>query len=146
MQRVLLMGIPVDVGTRHEILAELSSWATQRFARPRTAFDLYANCFNEALRNAEYRAALLSSDLNYPDGMGVVLALRAKGVRRGDVQKATTTDLIHPLCELFAEKGVRLFILGARPGVAQIAGDRLQGIHRRLNVVGIHDGYFAENE
>src|SRR5438094_8675339 len=103
VRRVSLGGIPVDIDSRHGFIARLAESATDEPAVPRMAFDLYADCLNQAFGNPEYRSALQASDMNYPDGMGVVTALRAIGVPSSSVEKATTTDLIHPLCEEFAE-------------------------------------------
>ena len=41
---------------------------------------------------------------------------------------------------------MRFFFLGARPGVAERAAETLGRRFRELSIVGIHHGYFAEEE
>ena len=41
--------------------------------------------------------------------------------------------------------GKRLFLLGAKPGVAELAAANLKDAHPGLIVCGTHDGYFRED-
>ena len=45
-----------------------------------------------------------------------------------------------------ARSGKRLFLLGAKPGVAEQAAANLTVAYPGLTVCGTHDGYFKENE
>ena len=44
-----------------------------------------------------------------------------------------------------ARHGKRLFLLGAKPGVAELAAANLKDAHPGLIVCGTHDGYFRED-
>ena len=44
-----------------------------------------------------------------------------------------------------AEKAQALYLLGAKPGVAELAAERLQKQHPGLKIAGTHDGYFKED-
>ena len=44
-----------------------------------------------------------------------------------------------------AERGRSLYLLGAKPGVADIAAERLQKQYPGLKIAGTHDGYFKED-
>jgi N-acetylglucosaminyldiphosphoundecaprenol N-acetyl-beta-D-mannosaminyltransferase len=44
-----------------------------------------------------------------------------------------------------AKRGQRLFLLGAKPGVAELAAQRLTEKYPGLTVCGTHDGYFKED-
>jgi N-acetylglucosaminyldiphosphoundecaprenol N-acetyl-beta-D-mannosaminyltransferase len=144
-RRTDVAGVPLDPMTVDELVSRLAAWSDRALGRCHLGFDVYAHCINQAAHDAAYRAALQVSDLNYADGMGVVLALRLLGVPAGQVEKATTTDLIHPLCRAWALERRHLFLLGARPGIAEAAAARLVSLCPGLVIAGTHHGYFDED-
>ena len=48
------------------------------------------------------------------------------------------TDLFEKLCEVAAQKGLKVFFLGGRPGAAEQAAETLQAWHPRLQVAGTY--------
>ena len=78
-----------------------------------------------------------------PDGIGVVYAARILG--RPLKGRVPGIDLASALMERMARTGKRLFLLGAKPGVAEQAAVKLQAEHPGLVVCGAHDGYFQED-
>lgn len=91
-----------------------------------------------ARRDPEFRDALERAELSLPDGQYVVWALRRKGCPQRD--RVTGVDLVEELSRRLAARGGRLFLLGARPGVAAEAGRRLAARHPGLVVVGAEPG------
>lgn len=53
-------------------------------------------------------------------------------------QKICGSDLVPQLCQLSAKKGYRVFFLGAAPGVAQIAAEKMQQVYPGLQVAGTY--------
>ena len=53
-------------------------------------------------------------------------------------QKICGSDLVPQLCELAAKKGYKVFFLGAAPGVAQIAAEKMQAAYTGLQVAGTY--------
>lgn len=53
-------------------------------------------------------------------------------------QKICGSDLVPQLCELAAKKGYKVFFLGAAPGVAQIAAEKMQQAYAGLQVAGTY--------
>jgi N-acetylglucosaminyldiphosphoundecaprenol N-acetyl-beta-D-mannosaminyltransferase len=53
-------------------------------------------------------------------------------------QKICGSDLVPQLCQLAAEKGYKVFFLGAAPGVAQIAAEKMQQTYPGLQVSGTY--------
>lgn len=49
------------------------------------------------------------------------------------------------LMDKLAEEGKSLYLLGAKPGVAEQAGAKLAAAHPGLRIAGTHDGYFKED-
>lgn len=96
-----------------------------------------------AKKDDEFRQILNGADLALPDGIGVVYASKILGrPLRG---RATGVDFAQGLMEGMAANGKKLFLLGAKPGVAEEAARRLTAAHPGLTVCGTHDGYFTED-
>ena len=94
--------------------------------------------------DAEAMAAVNGADLVLPDGIGVIygakllgtpLKSRVPGIEFG------TAMLAH--C---AETGKRVYLFGAKPGVAEQAAKNLCEKLPGLQIVGTHDGYFTDAE
>lgn len=62
----------------------------------------------------------------------------AKMYKRPFKQKICGSDLVPLLCEMAAEKGYSVFFLGAAPGVAQKAADKLLSKYPQLKVAGTY--------
>lgn len=96
----------------------------------------------KAQRDRNLLELLNSAAIQIPDGVGVLMASRMKG---GSIRtRVTGIDLMHRICVEGAKRGYKLFLLGAKPGVAARAGDILKEKYNGLNIVGIENGYFED--
>lgn len=96
-----------------------------------------------ARQTETYREILNGAGLVLPDGIGVVHAAKILGTPlKGRVPGI---DFASALVERLARNGLRLFLLGAKPGVAELAAANLKDAHPGLIVCGTHDGYFRED-
>lgn len=84
-----------------------------------------------------------SADLVIPDGAGVILAAKLLG-RPLVKGKVAGVELGAELAKLAAERGYPLFILGGKPGVAEIAAEKLTAKNPGLVIAGTNDGYFRD--
>lgn len=92
----------------------------------------------EAQHNAAFRQVLQQADLATPDGFGLILAARWLGTPfRG---RATGVDMVQHLAALAAERGYRLFLLGAAPGVADTAAAVLRERYPGITIAGCFAG------
>jgi N-acetylglucosaminyldiphosphoundecaprenol N-acetyl-beta-D-mannosaminyltransferase len=82
--------------------------------------------------DSDFARVLESADLCLADGSGVVWAARRQGCTMREA--VTGVDLIPRLAALCAERHLRLFLLGAAPGVAAELGSRLRADHPGLEV------------
>lgn len=92
-----------------------------------------------AERDENFRNIVNSSQIVLPDGVGVIKAAGILGVPLRE--KAAGVDFADELCGLLAGSGKRLFLYGAKPGVAEEAAKRLSIAHPGLDVCGTCDGY-----
>ena len=91
-----------------------------------------------AQRIPDLRDLINRSALSIPDGSGLLLAGRLLGTPLRE--QVTGTDLSYRLAELAAERGYRLFLLGAEPGVAAAAAAALERRYPGLQVAGTFAG------
>lgn len=96
-----------------------------------------------ARKDPEFMEIIGKADLVIPDGIGVVYA--SKILRRPIGARLPGCDYAAGLMERMAKSGHKLFLLGAKPGVAEEAAEKLTEAYPGLSVCGTHDGYFKED-
>jgi N-acetylglucosaminyldiphosphoundecaprenol N-acetyl-beta-D-mannosaminyltransferase len=97
-----------------------------------------------AQKNSEFRQTINTATLAVADGIGVVWATRFVGFPTPE--RITGTDTLVALAKRCAEKGYRLYLLGAAPGIAEQAGERLQSLAPGLPIAGAYAGSPAPSE
>ena len=97
----------------------------------------------EALHDEAFRAVLNGASLVLPDGAGVVLG--AKILKTPLKQKVAGIEFAQNLLPILEETGKRLFLLGSKPGVAELAAEKMLQKHPKLCVCGTMDGYFKDD-
>lgn len=98
----------------------------------------------EACReDQEALEAVNGADLVLADGIGVVYGAKILGTPLKE--RVPGIEFAQHLMGRMAQNGKSLFLLGAKPGVAEKAAERLQSQYPGLRVAGVHDGYFQED-
>lgn len=96
-----------------------------------------------AQKSKTHLARLNSSTINLPDGVGVIIASRLMG---GSVKKRISgIELAEALLALAEKKRYRVFLLGAKKGVAKKAKIKLKKRFPKLNICGTQHGYFDKS-
>ena len=90
-----------------------------------------------AKKDGEFRAVLNGAGLVLPDGVGVTYAAKLLGCPLKG--KVPGIDFAARLMAWMAGEGKRLFLLGAKPGVAEQAGENLKKRYPDLLLCGTHD-------
>lgn len=98
----------------------------------------------EALQSEQLRTLINSAAMVLPDGAGVVLA--SKVLKTPLKQKVAGVDFADRLLGLLAEKGGSVYLLGSKPGVAELAAEKMIQKHPGLNICGMADGYFKDED
>ena len=96
-----------------------------------------------ARKDAKLSALLNSSSLNIPDGTGVRLA--AKIQKKPPLAQISGIDLAEYLLAIAAKRGWRVFLLGGKRGVAKLAQKNIKRRFPKLDICGIHHGYFEKH-
>lgn len=137
-KRVDILGVGVDPVTVEELHAEIDEFVR----RKDHALVLNANvhCLNLTYKDRGLRGLLNSAEIVFCDGSGVVLAARILG--RRIPRRITYADWMWQLADFAAAESFSLYFLGARPGVARKAAEKLQERNPDLEILGVRHGYF----
>jgi N-acetylglucosaminyldiphosphoundecaprenol N-acetyl-beta-D-mannosaminyltransferase len=137
-QRVGILGVPVDCLTMAEALERIQTFLDD--PRPHLVVTADSCGLVQAQEDEAFREILLGADLVTPDSAGILWASRKYGCPIAE--RVSGVDLLDRICGLSANRGYRIFLLGAAPGVAELAAERLRLRHPGCNIVGARHGYF----
>jgi len=98
------------------------------------------DCFNKIFSDKEYYNVLQSSDLLFPDGIGVNIACKILDTPLKE--NINGTDMLPFLCEMAVENNSSIFLLGGKPGVPEDMRSNLLKKFPQLNIAGLNNGYF----
>ena len=136
--RVQILDIPVDVVTMDEALEKVKSFIASDGSHMVVTAD--ASGIVIAQSDPAYREIVQNADLVTPDSVGVLWAAKRYGQMLPE--RVSGVDLVDRICALSADKGYRLYFLGAAPGVAEIAAEKLRLKYPGCNIVGSRHGHF----
>ena len=97
----------------------------------------------ECRNNRQLAEAVQAAGLVIPDGIGVLYAARILGTPLRE--KIPGIDFACALMERLAELGGKVYLFGAKPGVAETAAETLCKKYPGLQICGTHDGYFTDD-
>jgi N-acetylglucosaminyldiphosphoundecaprenol N-acetyl-beta-D-mannosaminyltransferase len=133
-----VLGVGVDPLTVEDLHAEIGRLV--RGGRGGLVLNVNAHCLNLCYEDPALRGFFNGAEVVFCDGAGVMLAVRVLGGRIP--ARITYADWTWRLAAFAASEGFSLFFLGARPGVAQVAAEKLKERHPDLKIAGVRHGYF----
>ncbi len=103
-----------------------------------------ADCVNLAFENHLYSETLAHATMVLADGIGIRVAgsILNQNVR----ENVNGTDMLPFLCAAAEQAQLSLYLLGGRPGVAELAAERISESYPELRIAGVHHGYFSPEE
>jgi N-acetylglucosaminyldiphosphoundecaprenol N-acetyl-beta-D-mannosaminyltransferase len=135
MERVQLLGIPIDALTASAAIERLYSFlegeSQHHVLTPNNEMLV------EASRNPEFCDVLQESSLNLPDSTGLVVCARMTGQRLP--ARVTGVDTVMALCAKLPDS-LPVFLLGAKEGIAKKAAEHLHAQNPHLQIVGTYSG------
>lgn len=121
--------------------------AIDSFIRSRTPHIVVtcdASCVVLAQKDSELKEIVNSAGLVTPDSIGILWAARLNG--HPLKERVSGCDMVFHLCERASREGQRIFLLGAAPGVADAAAEKLKERYPGLTIAGTQHGYFKPEE
>lgn len=98
----------------------------------------------KANKDPDLLAKLNAATYPVADGVGVIYASKLQG---GEIrERITGIDCMMMILELASEKGYRVFLYGALPGVAELAKEDIEKRYPSIQIVGTMDGYEQNQE
>lgn len=141
---IRILGIRVDEEDMLHCLRRIAAWLEEENRSPRQVVTLNPEGVWLARQDARLRQTVERAALVVADGNGLLWAAKRLGYHLPE--RVTGIDLMHGLAALAAERGWRLYLLGAAPGVAALAADKLRALYPGLIIVGAENGYFRDSE
>jgi len=93
--------------------------------------------------DAVLRDAVNAAFLVLPDGVGIMHG--AKIMKTPLTERVPGIDFASALFGEMAKAGMSVYLLGAKPGVAEKAAENLKKEHEGLVIAGTRNGYFADD-
>lgn len=93
--------------------------------------------------NPEAMAVVNGADLVLPDGIGVIKGAAMLGTPLKE--RVPGIEFAAGIMGKMAQEERSLFLLGAKPGVAEMAAEKLKEQFPGLKIAGTHDGYFQDD-
>ncbi len=135
--RINLLDLPVDRMTQAATLAWIAAAVDHRRTALRQGADapsarqivtLNPEIVMASRRDPQLQAAIRGADLVVADGVGIVLAARLQ--RSPLPMRITGVDLLGAVTSGACRRDLRIFLLGAAPGVAALAAQRISASNR----------------
>jgi len=141
-ERPKILGVPFDNVNKKEALntvfKKLDTNKEQLFiATPNPEILLAAR------KNEPFQKVLNQTDLNIPDGFGIMLASWLN--RTPLKERVTGTDFLQAICNK-APQGTKIFLLGAAPGVAEKTKEVLEKRYPNVKIAGTFAGSPSQEE
>lgn len=96
-----------------------------------------------AKKNPEFKDVLKYSELVIPDGVGIKIALKLKGINQEQIRGV---EFARSLVELASKYGYKLAIVGAKSEINEKLVVKLKEQYPNLNIVYNRDGYFTNDD
>ncbi|HEY1942639.1 MAG TPA: WecB/TagA/CpsF family glycosyltransferase [Roseiarcus sp.] len=132
---VAVAGVTVNLGTLAEAVSE--TIARTNRGHGFTLFTLNLDHVVKLRWNPDFRAAYRRATLVSADGWPVAwLANRGAQPGEAKVRRTTGADLVEPICEVAARRGVGVYLVGPERGAQSAAIAALRRRHRGLRILG----------
>jgi len=139
MDKVNILGVGVSKYTIDAAANKIVEFICNG-ARKKCVYTPNSEIIMMAYRDSNFRELLNSADILTADGIGVVYA--SKILSNPISERAAGYDIACKVLEILAPMGKSVYLFGAKPGVAQQAGEEMQKRYPGIVISGTSDGYF----
>ncbi len=139
MEKIRLFDVKIDAIDQERAVR----LALQAAGEPCVVFTPNALMLERARKDAALADLLNHASLSLPDGAGVLWAAKRAGTSLPE--RVAGIDFGAALLAAAEEKGLRVFLLGGKEGVAEQAAEKMRKKHPHLCICGTTWGYFQKN-
>lgn len=141
-ERITILNVEIDVLSVKETIELVEKYVIKK--EPLHLMGVNADKINECKKRPRLAQIVNSCGIINADGASVILASKFLG--KPLPERVAGVDLMQDLVALSAEKNYSIYLLGARLEVVKKTAEVLYQRYPTLNISGIHDGYFKEEE
>lgn len=138
--RVTILNTVIDVLNVKETIDLVEKYVQTK--TPLHLMGVNADKINEVNSNDLMKHIVNRCGIINADGASVILASKYLG--KPLPERVAGVDLMQRLVALSEKKGYSVYLLGAKQSVVEQTAEVLKNRHPKLNIVGIHNGYFKE--
>ncbi|MGN0150496.1 MAG: WecB/TagA/CpsF family glycosyltransferase [Clostridia bacterium] len=142
MDKVNILGVNVDMVNISQAVDVIMDFFNED--KLHSVFTPNSEIIMRAYKDEEFCKLLNNASLLTADGIGVVYA--SKILKKPISERAAGYDIACKVLEKINYTDHKLFLFGGKPGVAEEAKENLLKKYPALNIVGIRNGYFKEEE
>ncbi|MGA7670976.1 MAG: WecB/TagA/CpsF family glycosyltransferase, partial [Nitrolancea sp.] len=135
--RVAVLGVPFDDRSVDDAISLMAQWVVDGPGCLHQVATANPEFLVAARRDATFRHVLQRADMVTPDGVGVLIGSRILG--RPIHHRVTGVDLVEGLAARRDEQ-LQFFLLGAAPGIAALAAERLRQRFPGVVISGVWEG------
>lgn len=103
-----------------------------------------AEIMMDGIKSKKLNQVLNEADMLVADGAGVVLASKMLG--KPVIEKVSGVDLVKNLLKSSAQKPIKFYLFGGKPGIAELANANIICDYPGAEIVGTRNGYFTESD
>jgi N-acetylglucosaminyldiphosphoundecaprenol N-acetyl-beta-D-mannosaminyltransferase len=140
--QIEILGVPVHAVTKQGLMRLLAHYL--KSGKRGWFGSVNVNAINLAQNLPWFREFFAHALVSYCDGVGVRLGAWLQGKHLPE--RIALTDWANDICELAAQEGYSLYLLGSKDQIVSKAADMLSQVHRHLIIAGYHHGYLASGE
>lgn len=140
-KKVKLLGFNIDTFDQENAIKSAVDYAISLISTQKGGQIVTINpeMIEFGLKNQEFAEILNNADLVIPDGVGVKIGLKLKGI---EAQRIAGIEFSHKMIEECSNKGYAVALVGAKPEIIQKAAENLKNELKDLNLVYVQDGYY----
>ncbi len=143
MDKVNILGVRVDKYTIGEAADKIYEYMKNGDKR-KCVYTPNSEIIMMAYKDKGFCEILNSADILSADGIGVVYA--SKILKNPIKERAAGFDIACESLKKMAQSGMSVYLFGAKPGVADAAGEKMKEKYPGIKIAGTADGYFDKEK
>lgn len=141
-RRITILDTVIDVLDEKETINLVEKYINEK--EPLHLMGVNADKINSLNTNHRLKEIINGCGIINADGASVVLASRF--LKKPLPERVAGIDLMQKLVDVSEKKGYSIYLLGAKQQVVEKTAQVLKGKHKDLNILGVHNGYFKQQD
>jgi len=139
MKKIKILGIKIDRVNFQLTLKKIEGYI--KSGRPHQIATVNPEFIMATIKDAEFAKVLNATAMSVPDGAGLLWAAKFLYGKKGELtERIAGVDLVWEIAKMAEDYGWSCYFLGAKPGIAQEASQRLKLINPSLKIAGVSEG------